>query len=111
MEIFVGNLPRRTSVLALRKLIGRMGNVRYKIVQTTNKEGRPLCYGHVIINNNKQGIDIIARLNGADFEGSELYARPLHDRNEYNERRNRKSYMSNWSGVDRRKSDRRNSYN
>ncbi len=107
MEIFVGNLPMKTSVLELRKLVGRLGNARYKVIQRTNKLGRSYCYGHVIISNSKQGDAVISRLNGMNYLGSQLYVRPLFDRSEYNERRSWKSYLNNRHGVNRRKADRR----
>lgn len=110
MEIFIGNLPRKTSVLELRKLFGRLGNARYKVIQRSNLQGQTYCYGHVVINKDKQGEAIIARLNGQDYLGYKLFVRQLLDRSEHNERRNWKSYMSSWNGVNRRKADRRRHY-
>jgi len=107
MDIFVGNLPRKTSVLELRKLIGEVGSARFRIV-SRNKNGRNNCYGHAIINSKQTASEVITRLDGIEYNGSHITARHYLHRSEHNERRSRKVYPVGWNGVNRRRGDRRN---
>lgn len=107
MDIFVGNLPGKTSVLDLRKLIGQMRQARYRIIHRRHKDGQICCYGHAIINGSKTADEIISRLNGIEYQGCQLSVRPLLYRSEYNERRNNKFFCTDWHGVNRRRHERR----
>ncbi len=107
MDIFVGNLPGKTSVLDLRKLIGHMRKARYRIFHRRHKDGQTCCYGHAIINGSQAAGEIIARLNGYVYQGSQLRVRPLRDRSEFNERRIKKAFCRDWNGVNRRRGERR----
>ena len=107
MDIFVGNLPKKTSVLELRKLIGEVGSARFRVVSGKQKNGRKNCYGHAIINSNQTGQAIISRLDGVEFNGSNITARHFLHRSEHNERRSRMVYPVGWNGVNRRRGDRR----
>lgn len=106
MDIFVGNLPRKTSVLELRKLIDIPGRARFRIV-SRRKNGCSSCYGHAIINSKQTASEIISRLDGAEFNGSNIIARRFLHRSEHNERRSRMVYPVGWNGVNRRRGDRR----
>jgi RNA recognition motif-containing protein len=107
MDIFVGNLPGKTSVLDLRKLVGQMRQARYRIIHRRYRDGQICCYGHAIINGRKTADEIIRRLNGHQYKGRQLSVRPLFNRNEYNERRIRRVFCSGWNGVNRRRQERR----
>jgi len=107
MDIFVGNLPGKTSVLDLRKLIGQVRQARYRIIHRRHKNGQVCCYGHAIINGAKVADEIISRLNGLEYKGCQLSVRPLFYRSEYNERRIRKVFCASWNGVNRRRRERR----
>jgi hypothetical protein len=107
MDIFVGNLPGKTSVLDLRKLIGQMRQARYRIIHRRHRDGQICCYGRAIIDGSKQADEIISRLNGHEYEGCQLSVRPLFYRSEYNERRNKRAFLSGWNGVNRRRHERR----
>jgi len=106
MDIFLGNLPRKTSVLELRKLIGDVGQARFRIVSHRNK-GKPRCYGMAVVDDRDTGRELITRLDGAEFNGSELLVRHFLHRSDHNERRSRKIYPVGWNGINRRRGDRR----
>ena len=100
-------MPSKTSVLDLRKLIGNVGEARYRIVSHRNN-GRPRCYGMAMVPSRETGVEVISRLNGAEFNGSELSVRHFLHRSDNNERRSRKIYPVGWNGINRRRADRRN---
>ncbi len=107
MDIFVGNLPGKTSVLELRKLIGTVSSGRFRILRT-RVNGKSYCYGHAALGSSQPGHDIISRLDGLEFRGSHLHARPFLHRSDQHERRCLKMFSSRWSGVNRRRGERRN---
>lgn len=107
MDIFIGNLPKSTSVLQLRKLMGNVCNARFRIIRRRNRSGGSYCFGHAVINSDHTCQEIISRLDGTQFNGCHLKARPFVHRSEHHERRNPKIYPENWDGVNRRRGDRR----
>lgn len=107
MDIFVGNLPGKTSVLEFRKLIGTVGSGRFRILRK-QVNGRSYCYGHAALESSEPGKEIISRLDGLEFGGSHLHVRPYLHRSEQHERRCLKIFSSGWSGVNRRRGERRN---
>ncbi|NOY66648.1 MAG: RNA-binding protein [Gammaproteobacteria bacterium] len=107
MDIFVGNLPKKTSVLELRKLIGDVGSARFRVITGKQKNGRKCCYGHAIIGSSQTGTEVITRLDGVEFNGCSITARHFLHRSEHNERRSRMVYPIGWNGVNRRRGDRR----
>jgi len=107
MDIFVGNLPKSTSVLQLRKLMGNVYNARFRIIRRRNRAGSSYCFGHAVISSENTCEDIISRLDGTKFNGCSLKARPFVHRNDHRERRDPKVYPTDWDGVNRRRGDRR----
>lgn len=107
MDIFVANLPRKTSVLELRKLVGQKGNAHYRIFNRKKPNGRSCCLGKAVVSCSNTATDIISRLNGLVFNGCQLSVRAMHYRSEMNERRKRIVYCLTWNGVNRRRSERR----
>jgi RNA recognition motif-containing protein len=107
MEIFVGNLPGKTSVLELRRLVGQKANTHYRIFNRKNKNGRNCCLGKAVVACNNTATEIVSRLNGFVFKGYQLSVRPMFYRSELNERRKRIAYCLQWNGVNRRRAERR----
>lgn len=107
MDIFVGNLPGKTSPLELRKLVGQMGDTRYRIFTRRNEQGHYCCLGKAVVACKHSGDEVIRRLDGFVFKGRQLSVRPMCDRFDLNERRKRIRMCQKWNGVNRRRRERR----
>lgn len=111
MDIYIGNMPRSTSVLELRKLLGDAGrNARFRVFNRRARDGRISCFGHVVVNSAESAIQAIERLNGSRLNGSHLVARVYVHRSESNERRARTRFLMPCSGVNRRRGERRSHF-
>lgn len=107
MDIFVGNLPGKTSPLELRKLVGQIGNTRYRVCTRKNEQGHHCCLGKAVVTCNNTAAEVISRLNGFIFKGRQLSVRPMCERFDLNERRKRIAMCQKWNGVNRRRRERR----
>lgn len=108
MDIFIGNMPRNTSVLELRKLVGDAGkNARFRLFSRRNKAGKVACFGHVVINDANSAQDVIENLDGKDLGGMSLKVRPFIHRSDSNERRARRPFPIPVGGINRRRGERR----
>ena len=108
MDIFIGNMPRNTSVLELRKLLGDAGrNARFRVFNRRSRDGRVSCFGHVVVHSPESAFETIRKLDGSRLNGSHLQARVYVHRSDSNERRARSRFLMPCSGVNRRRGERR----
>ena len=108
MEIFIGNLPLDTSVVDLRRLFGDAGSrARYRIYKKTLRDGTVKCYGQAIVEPDDVADSLIGRLNNSVLQENCLEVRPYKQRSHVNDRRGPLWSGVPWTGLDRRKADRR----
>lgn len=109
MEIYIGNLPPDTSVIELRRLFGPVSaNARFRICQRYDVSGALVCYGHAVIEPERRARQLVEQLHGRCLDGWRLRAREFVYRNPANERRAPLWHGTPWSGLERRKGERRN---
>jgi len=83
INIYVGNLPYRTSEDELRDLFAQHGTVQKVAIITDRETGRSRGFGFVEMTDRSEGEDAIASLHGADYGGRALTvneAKPRADR-------------------------------
>lgn len=82
MNIYVGNLPHRTTAAELRELFEQYGQVASAVIiydkVTRNSRG----FGFVEMNDNAEGNNAIENLNNADYEGRSLKINEARPREE-----------------------------
>jgi cold-inducible RNA-binding protein len=82
-NLFVGNLPFKSSEDALRVHFAQFGEVAQVRIMTDRDTGKPRGFAFVEMNNDDEAQRAVAGLNGKDFEGRPLTvneARPKPDR-------------------------------
>lgn len=82
-NIFVGNLSFQTTEQDLRTAFEAFGPVSRVSIMTDRDTGRSRGFGFVEMDNDQQGEDAIAALNGSDLDGRALnvnVARPRPER-------------------------------
>lgn len=82
-NIFVGNLSFQTTEADLRTAFEAFGPVSRVSIMTDRDTGRSRGFGFVEMENDQQGEDAIAALNGSDLDGRALnvnVARPRPER-------------------------------
>ncbi|NJL30703.1 MAG: RNA-binding protein [Phycisphaerales bacterium] len=72
INIYVGNLPYRTSDQDLVDLFAQHGKVEKASVIMDRQTGRSRGFGFVEMINDEEGRAAVAALNGFDFEGRKL---------------------------------------
>ena len=72
MNIYVGNLPYSVQDEELREAFEAYGEVSSAEVIFDRRTQRSRGYGFVEMNNDDEGNEAIAALNGSDFQGREL---------------------------------------
>jgi RNA recognition motif-containing protein len=111
MDIFIGNMPRNTSVLELRKMFGDAGrNARFRLFTRRSKTGKVACFGHVVVQDDLSAQKVIEQLDGQDLGGMSLKVRPFIHRSDSNERRARRPFPIPTGGINRRRGERRGHY-
>ena len=84
-NIFVGNLSFHTTEADLRSAFEQFGAVSRVSIMTDRDTGRSRGFGFVEMENDQQGEDAIAALNGKEIDGRALnvnVARPRPERSE-----------------------------
>ncbi len=108
MELFIGNLPPETSAVELRKLLGQADKkARYQICQKTLRDGTVKCFGKALIDSDKLARELIHLLNDSMFNDARLEVRPFIERSHIRDQRGPLWSGKPWTGLDRRKTDRR----
>jgi len=82
-NLFVGNLPFKTSEDSLRVHFAQFGEVAQVRIMTDRDTGKPRGFAFVEMTNDDEAERAVAALNGKDFEGRPLTvneARPKPDR-------------------------------
>lgn len=82
-NIFVGNLSFQTTEADLRTAFEPFGAVSRVSIMTDRDTGRSRGFGFVEMNDDQQGDDAIAALNGSELDGRQLnvnVARPRPER-------------------------------
>ena len=82
-NIFVGNLSFDATEKAVRSLFEQYGTVDRVNIVTDRDTGRARGFGFVEMNNDSEGLNAIAGLNGRDMDGRALNvneARPKENR-------------------------------
>lgn len=72
MNIYVGNLPYTVQDDELREAFEAYGDVNSAEVIFDRRTQRSRGYGFVEMDNDEEGREAIAALNGSDFQGREL---------------------------------------
>ena len=83
MDIYVGNLPFKTNEDGLRELFAQHGSVSSAKVVADFETGRSKGFGFVTMDNDEEGNNAIAALDGSSIEGRPLkvnQARPRTER-------------------------------
>lgn len=83
MDIYVGNLPFKTNEDGLRELFAQHGSVSSAKVVSDFETGRSKGFGFVTMDNDDEGNNAIAALDGSSIEGRPLkvnQARPRTER-------------------------------
>src|ERR1043166_9414095 len=82
-NLFVGNLPFKSSEDTLRAHFAQFGEVAQVRIMTDRDTGKPRGFAFVEVTNDDEAERAVAALNGKDFEGRPLTvneARPKPDR-------------------------------
>lgn len=107
MEILVSNLPPEISIQELRRLVGPAGHEAcYQLVLRSDGE-ESWCHARVRVQDEATGGQIVARLQGCEYAGRRISARPFVQRHAYNDRRAPWWRAAPWHGSERRRGDRR----
>jgi RNA recognition motif-containing protein len=83
MNIYVGNLPRKTSETELREAFVPFGEVTSASIIMDKMSGESRGFGFVEMPNKSEALAAIQAMNGKDFDGRTLTvneARPKEDR-------------------------------
>ena len=81
MNIYVGNLPFRTTQGDLEALFGAHGTVESAAVITDRETGRSRGFGFVEMPNREEAETAIRELNGASHDGRDLRVNEARPRN------------------------------
>jgi cold-inducible RNA-binding protein len=82
-NLFVGNLPFKSTEDALRTHFAQFGEVAQVRIMTDRDTGKPRGFAFVEMSNDEEAERAVVALNGKDFEGRPLTvneARPKPDR-------------------------------
>ncbi len=71
-NIYVGNLPFRTTEDSVRDLFARYGEVQSVKLISDRETGKPRGFGFVEMDDDAAADEAIKSLDGADFEGRNL---------------------------------------
>ena len=71
-NIYVGNLPFRTTEESVRDLFGRYGPVQSVKLISDRETGKPRGFGFVEMDDDAAADEAIKSLDGAEFEGRNL---------------------------------------
>jgi RNA recognition motif-containing protein len=71
-NIYVGNLPFRTTEDSVRDLFARYGEVQSVKLISDRETGKPRGFGFVEMDDDAAAAEAIKSLDGADFEGRNL---------------------------------------
>ena len=71
-NIYVGNLPFRTTEESVRDLFGRYGPVQSVKLISDRETGKPRGFGFVEMDDDAAADEAIRALDGAEFEGRSL---------------------------------------
>ncbi|KHK03153.1 RNA recognition motif domain-containing protein [Desulfovibrio sp. TomC] len=71
-NIYVGNLPFRTTEESVRDLFGRYGAVQSVKLISDRETGKPRGFGFVEMDDDNAANEAIQALDGAEFEGRSL---------------------------------------
>ena len=108
MEIFIGNLPHDTSAVDLRRLFGDAGfKARYRIHRKTLQDGTVKCYGQAVVEPDTVARELIQDLDNTMLQDNCIEVRQFVERSYSNDRRGPLWSGVPWTGLDRRKADRR----
>ena len=80
MKLYVGNLAHVTTAAELRQACASFGVVRSARVIFDRETGRSRGFGFVEMETRSAGEDVIAELNGAEFQGRKLRINEAHGR-------------------------------
>lgn len=81
MNIYVGNLPFRTTQADLEGLFGAHGAVDSAAVIMDRETGRSRGFGFVEMPNREEAENAIRELNGSSFQGRDLRVNEARPRN------------------------------
>ncbi len=108
MEIFIGNLPLDASVLDLKKLFGKIENgTRIRIYKSRLKDGSSKCYGHAVLGSSQMAQTLISEHHGCLMQDNPIEVRMYEQRRLRNDRRAPIWGGCHWSGINRRRIERR----
>ena len=108
MEVFIGKLAANTTHTDLvRFLKGFSGKARISIVEKQQPDGNIARYGIAEFDSDKLALKAIRKLDGQRLCGERMVVREYFYRCYANERRAVNWRHQPWSGVERRKQERR----
>ena len=81
MDVFIGNLPGDATLTDLHDLVGEFElRADFHCARGHDHSGQPYHFFIARTTNRKQGMELIARLNGLRFQGSPLSVRECVER-------------------------------
>jgi RNA recognition motif-containing protein len=103
MNVFVGNLAESATPEDLRKLFAGYGTIIKVLIMRDTRDGRPLGHAHVYLVPDSAARAALSALNGVSLYGNAVEIRECVPRTREDRRKNR----FQWSGPERRVTQRR----
>lgn len=72
MKIFIANVPHQLEEKELEDLLSTYGNVRSVKLLTDKETGKRKGFGFIEMENEEQGQNVIAHLNGKEIKGRKI---------------------------------------
>ncbi|MFO7593906.1 MAG: RNA-binding protein [Pseudomonadota bacterium] len=109
MEVFIGNLAEKTTLNDVMKFFrGFAKKASLRMAEKKLEDGTRVIYAVAEFDSEKLAHKAIKKLNGGLLRGQHLVLREFVHRTYTNERRDLNWRNKPWSGVERRKGERRN---
>lgn len=108
MEVFIGNLADKTTLNDVMKFLkGFAKKARFRMQDKKLENGTRIFYAVAEFDSDKLALKAIKKFNGGFLRGQHLVLREFVHRSYTNERRALNWRSKPWTGVERRKSERR----
>lgn len=112
MEVYIGNLePKITYGDLISFLKGFSSKAKIRIIEKRQSDGSKIRYGIAAFDSDKLALKAIRKLNNKPLRGERVIVREYFHRYYANERRDLNWRDKPWSGVERRRQERRKQHN
>lgn len=107
MLVFLGNLPDVATELDLCIFTHLPPGTRTRIFRRSGGNGNEHCFGLICLDSERQGRELIRRMQGTSCHGQTLVVRTFGQRSAGNERRGTLRQARSGGGMERRRVERR----